>query len=264
MPYTLLLVDDDQDFREEFSDALGDEYRIIEAANGRQALELLGKPNEIDLVILDVRLPDISGTRVLQQIKSGNPQLGIVILTGFGSKDVAVEALRGKADEYLEKPVNMPRAREIIKSLLDKRVNPIDIMDEDTAGKVERIKRFAQRNYDKKVTLNDAARTVGLSPKYLSRVFKEQTGVDFSEYRLGFKIEKAGEMLEKTGKSIGQISDELGYQNLETFIRMFKNATGLTPAVFRAQKRQKTSKPAGVPHPSKAAGPGIKKRPNRQ
>lgn len=239
MSFTILLVDDDQDFREEFSDSFCDDYKVIAAGSGHKALELLEKPNEIDLIILDVNLPDGRGTQWLHQFKSKFPQLSIVIFTGFSSKDVAIEALKGKADDYLEKPLQIPQAKLVIDRLLDKHLNPVDIQDEDRRGKVERIKRFADRNVDKKITLNDAAQTVGLSPKYLSRIFKEQTGIDFSDYRLQRKIVKSKELLEKSGRTISQIAEEMGYQNLETFIRLFKRATRMTPAVYRARVRTK-------------------------
>lgn len=162
------------------------------------------------------------------------------MLTMMQSTGYEVEALRGKADDYLEKPLKIEKAKKIITGLLDKAINPNDILDEDTEGKIERIKRLVERNYDKKVTLNDAAEKVGLSPKYLSRLFKETVGMDYSQYRLNFKIKDAKEKLIQTGKSISQISDELGYQNLETFIRMFKHATKLTPAAFRLKHKKKS------------------------
>jgi CheY-like chemotaxis protein len=56
MPYTILLVDDDNEFREEFKDLLED-YTVIEAANGQAALDILKAPNAVDLVILDVMMP---------------------------------------------------------------------------------------------------------------------------------------------------------------------------------------------------------------
>lgn len=117
MPYTLLLVDDDREFRAEFRDCF-DDYAVMEAHNGEEALAILKKPNEIDLVILDVMMPGARGTLVLREIKKLAPSLGIVILTGHSSKDVAVEALKGRADEYLEKPFDPGAARAVIERLL--------------------------------------------------------------------------------------------------------------------------------------------------
>lgn len=233
MSYNILLVDDDIDFREEFREAFED-YRFVEAQSGAEALEVLARPNEIDLVILDVRLPDARGTRVLTEIKRLAPGLPVVILTGFSTKDVAVEALKGNADDYVEKPVDVEKTAGIIRRLLLDGKEPWPGADASAADKIERIKSYVDRNYDKTVGLEDAASLVCLSPKYLSRLFKERTGLGFNEYRLGRKIEHAKGLLEETGATVSQIAFRLGYQNAESFIRIFKKTTGLTPSAFRA------------------------------
>ena len=117
MPNTILLVDDDRDFRDEFKDCF-DAYRIVEAGDGDEALRILKKPNDIDLVILDVKMPGIKGTEVLREIREIAPDLGIIILTAHSSEDVAIAALKGHADDYVEKPMNVDKTREIIEGLL--------------------------------------------------------------------------------------------------------------------------------------------------
>ena len=238
MPYNILLVDDDKDFRDEIRDYLED-YKIIEASNGEEALKLLRKPNEIDVVILDVMMPGLRGTEVLKEMKRIAPELGIIILTGFSSKDVAIEALKGHADDYIEKPLNISKIKGSIEDLLEATEKKNMADTNSTKGKIERVKHFAERNYHKKVCLKDAAKVVYLSPKYLSRIFKQNTGVDFSQYKLEIKITKSKELLEKTGYNIEQISDMLGYQNIESFIRIFKKLTGCTPAAFRKKTEQR-------------------------
>jgi YesN/AraC family two-component response regulator len=238
MSYTILLVDDDSEFREEFHDLL-DEYVVIEASNGDSAMEILGKPNEIDLVISDVMMPGIRGTELLKEIKRMYPDMAVIILTGYGSKDIAVKALKGRADDYMEKPLDPRKAKEIIERLLEKKTGSADASLTDLKGKIEIVKRFAERNYDKKVSLDDAARKVYLSPKYLSRVFKEVTGKGFSRYRLEVKTHRAGKLLRDTGYTVSQISEELGYQNPESFIRIFKRMAGCTPTEYRKRFKKK-------------------------
>lgn len=241
MPYKILLVDDDRIFREEFTE-LFDDYEIIPASNGQEALQILDKPHEIDLVILDVFMPGMKGTQVLQQIRRTTPDMGIIILTGYSSKDVAVEALKGHADDYLEKPIDIEKTHKVIDNLLKTKVIGFDINASDVDDKVDRVKEFAQRNYNKKVTLEDAAATVCLSPKYLSRVFKERAGMSFSVFRLKFKIDKARELLTSTGYTIEQISQQMGYENPESFIRIFKKFTKKTPTDYRTESRNKTDR----------------------
>lgn len=245
MPYNILLVDDNKDFRDEFRDYLED-YEVIEASNGEEALNLLRKPNEIDLVILDVMMPGLRGTEVLKEIKGMAPDLGIIILTGYSSKDVAIEALKGRADDYIEKPLNIDKTKEIIEKILEAKKGVGDINTSDVKGKIERVKRFAERNYHKRVCLKDVAALVYLSPKYLSRIFKQNTGMEFSEYKLEIKIKRAKEFLKKTGCNINQISYKLGYQNTESFTRIFKRITGYTPREYRDKNRIKNKRDLSV------------------
>jgi two-component system response regulator YesN len=246
MPYNILLVDDDSDFREEMAEYLED-YHVIEASDGRQALEMLQKPNDIDLVLLDVMMPGLRGTDVLKRIKQMSPHLAVIILTGYSSKDVAIEALKGSADDYIEKPADIGRTKETIERLLKRTRAKGDIVSGGIEGKLERVKHFLEVNYHKQPGLKDAAVAVGLSPKYLSRVFKERVGVGFNAYRLKTKMDKAKEMLLDTRSSIEQISYGLGYENPESFIRMFRRLTHKTPTGFRLAGRpagKRASKPA--------------------
>jgi two-component system response regulator YesN len=230
MPYTILLVDDDNEFREEFKDLLED-YTVIEAANGQAALDILKAPNAVDLVILDVMMPGQKGTEILKIIKSHYPSLGIIISTAYSSKDVAIESLRAHADEYLEKPFQPHRAETVIRRLLEGK-----LLSDDSKSIIDKVKAYTDRNFEKNVSLNDAAGFVALSPKYLSRLFKAVTGTGFNDYKIDLKINKAKELLRTTTLNINQITDRLGYLNAESFIRIFKKTTGETPTEFRARR----------------------------
>ena len=239
MPYKILLVDDDDVFRKEFRQYL-DGFDVVEAPDGEAALKMLKRPNEIDLVILDVKMPGESGTGILRKLKEISPELCIIMLTGHSSEDVAIQAVKGHADEYLEKPCSPHRIQEAIETLLAARRRRSGSGADDMGDKIARVKEYLERNCFKRVALTDAGRAVCLSPKYLSRVFKQATGKGFSEYRLGIQIEKAKELLAGGGHNVSEISDKLGYLNPESFIRQFKKFTGFTPTGYR--KRHKAGR----------------------
>jgi YesN/AraC family two-component response regulator len=251
MPEMILIVDDDRELREELVSSLQG-YRTIEAPSAEEALRILKKPHEIGLVVLDVMLPGMRGTEILSEIKKHAPGAAVAILTGHGSKDVAVEALRGHADEYIEKPVDPEELKEAVDRLLDSK-GKADEEPADIRAKVEKAMRFAERNKHKSVRLEDAAEAVCLSPKYLSRVFREITGKRFSDYRLGLKMASAKELLRGTRFNVNQIADRMGYQNTESFIRAFEKITGSTPARFRKRR----------PARRKKKGPGRRRRKRR-
>jgi two-component system, response regulator YesN len=241
MPNTILLVDDDKEFREEFSDYF-DQYTIIQAGHALEALDILKKPNLIDLVLLDVMMPGPKGTEVIADIRRINPEMPIVILTGFGSKEIVIQSLKGKVNDYIEKPLHLEKTKDIIDKLLEAKQEANQPVYHGNQAKVEKVKQFIERNCFKKITLQDAAAHVFLSPKYLSRIFESIEGSGFNDFKLKIKIGKAKELLEDTDLNIFQISSKLGYQNVESFTMIFKKNTGITPKKYRQNKIRKPSK----------------------
>ena len=199
MSYRILLVDDDTSFRYNFREILEEYYDVIDISSGRETIELIKRPNIIDLVMLDIKMPDIQGTQVLREIKAIDPDISVIMLTGYSQKELIVESLRGHADDFLEKPVKVELALTIIENLLDKKQQKI-------MGTIDKIKYFIQRNFQKKISLKEASDAVCLSPKYISKLFKENTGIGFNEYKLQLKMEKAKEFLDSSDLNINQIS----------------------------------------------------------
>lgn len=239
MPVRILLVDDDREFREELKAYL-DDYECVEAATGAEALAAIRKAHAIDIVILDVRMPDMQGTDVLREMKRIDPGLGIIMLTGYGSKDVVVEALKARADDFVEKSADVVRIKGIVERLLDAQ-GSAGSHGAGEAGKVELAKRFLRRNCYKRVTLADAAQAVSLSPKYLSRIFAKEAG-GFVRFRQRVKVAESKRLLSSSSLNIGQIAERLGYRNPETFIRVFKKMTGVSPSRFRGARPRRAGR----------------------
>lgn len=232
MPGKILLVDDDESFRYEFKEYFNG-YEIEEASGGEKALDLMSSSDDVDLIILDIMMPGINGLEVLKEIKKKYPEVKIIILTGYSSKDVVIKALKEHADDYLEKPINIDKTKEIIESLLDRKQFGKNIDTGDLSCRITRVKNYVERNCFKKMFLNDVSMVAGLSPKYLSRIFKENTGVTFSGYRLKIKMDKAKELLTESACSLNRISEKLGYENTESFIRQFNKLVKHTPTQYR-------------------------------
>ncbi|MBI4351122.1 MAG: response regulator [Elusimicrobia bacterium] len=232
----ILLVDDNKDLRTDFR-LWYEEYDITEAACAQAALDILKRPNELDLIILDVQLPGMDGLAALEKIKALAPDKSVIIMTGFSTKDTAIHALIAKADNYIEKPFDIKVMREAIEKELTKKAGPPDEMD--IAGKIEHVRWFLEGNCFKKITLRDAAQTVYLSPKYLSRLFRERTGMGFNEYRLKVKMAQAKKLLRSSAVSVKQLSAKLGYANAESFIRQFEKIAKTTPSRYRGNCKKR-------------------------
>lgn len=237
----ILIVDDDPELRSELKDLL-EGYDVMEARDGEEALKILRRANRIGLVILDVMMPGINGIDVLSDIKKTDPDLSTVILTGRSSKEVAIEALKEHADDYIEKPPQPSEIIETVERLLGKKHSGGDITVLSLKDRIEKVKQFIVRNRFKKITLKSAAEAVCLSPKYLSRIFRDYERKGFTDYKLAVKVSAAKDLLAKTNYNVDQISYKLGYENTESFIRQFKKITNRTPTEYRKLTRKKKIK----------------------
>jgi DNA-binding NtrC family response regulator len=114
----VLIVEDDPAQREMLVGFLRDlGVETEEAEDGRRALDLLDS-QPIDLVVTDLRMPGMEGSELLRKIKAQNPELGVVLVTAFGTVQGAVEALKAGACNYLLKPLDLDEVEHVIRHCL--------------------------------------------------------------------------------------------------------------------------------------------------
>ena len=107
MKASILIVDDERDTRELMARALGADYRVTTAADAEQAVKALEADPSIALMLSDVRMPGADGIQLLKAAKKMRPNLACILLTAFGSVDLAVEAMKDGADDFLTKPIDL-------------------------------------------------------------------------------------------------------------------------------------------------------------
>lgn len=111
---TVLIVDDEIGPRESLRAILKSEYQVLVATEGEQALHVVAQ-HPVDIVLLDLRMPGLSGIRVLEKIKALDPDIEVILVTGYASYETVIEALRLRAFDYIPKPFNVPHVREMVK-----------------------------------------------------------------------------------------------------------------------------------------------------
>lgn len=119
----VLIVDDEETLTWSMSKSLSkdrDRYRILIANTGKEALEILGK-NAVDLVITDIRMPDINGLDLLTTIRNDYPRTQVIIMTAYGSSDIQKEANKRGSLYYIEKPFEIADIRKLILDILWKK-----------------------------------------------------------------------------------------------------------------------------------------------
>lgn len=121
MKFSILVVDDEKNIRDGLAKSLElDGYRTITAEDGEKALMIM-QEEDIDLVISDLRMPKLSGEDLLRRLAESWPTVSVIILTGHGTIENAVQAMRDGAFDFLTKPVNLERLGLLVKRALSTR-----------------------------------------------------------------------------------------------------------------------------------------------
>ena len=112
IPTQILLVDDEKDFVEMLSMRLAESgERVTPAYSGQECLNKL-KEDDFDVVILDIKMPGMDGIQTLRQIKQNHPLVEVIMLTGHGTTQTAVEGMKLGAFDYLLKPADFEDLEE--------------------------------------------------------------------------------------------------------------------------------------------------------
>jgi Response regulator containing CheY-like receiver domain and AraC-type DNA-binding domain len=242
--YTLVLVEDDYQIRNGLGhffpwNTIG--FELIKSfENGEKALQFLSV-NEVDVVLTDIKMPVMDGLVLAKKLKAIKPNISIIFLSGYQDFDFARDAMEIGVKKYIVKSAKYDKLIEIfiqIRQQLDEQK-----MSSDTADNVFHDEKINDRvikeiinyiNYDlSDSSLKSLAEKVGINPVYLSRYFKEKTGMNFIDYLIKRKMEKAEDLLYSTNLPIVEISELVGYSNEKNFSRAFKKYHGVPPAEYR-------------------------------
>lgn len=236
--YRLLVADDEKKLLSGLCDfypwkELG--FQIVaRAGNGQEVLEYLSR-NPVDVVFTDISMPVMSGMELAEILYREYPEVRVVFLSGYAEFKYAQQALKFGVQDYVLKPVKTDvlwKTFTELKQKMDKKKKP-DVEEKGYYGNIINAVENYVRGNAGKANLDDAALVVNLSAGYLSALFKKETGINFSDYVLKVKMEKAKELLVRPEYKTYEISERLGYENPKNFSRAFKAYWGISPRDFR-------------------------------
>jgi len=116
----ILVIDDERSIRNTLKDILGyEQYQVDLAEDGNQGLELIRK-NEYDIVLCDIKMPGMDGIEVLEKIQDESADIPVVMISGHGNIDTAVESIKKGAYDFIEKPLDLNRLLITIRNAMDK------------------------------------------------------------------------------------------------------------------------------------------------
>jgi CheY-like chemotaxis protein len=111
---TVLIVDDEEDIRFGFEDRFDERYRVLTAANGAEALDLLKREPGISAIVTDVRMPVMTGLELVKAGRGINPDVGFIVVSGHADTADVIQALRAGARNFLRKPYSLEDLEEAL------------------------------------------------------------------------------------------------------------------------------------------------------
>ncbi len=243
----ILVVEDNQEMADFIANILKQDYNVLFANNGLKAIEKLNM-NKIDLVLSDIMMPEMDGYTMLKSIRQENrfSRLPVILLTAKIDDKMKIGSLENGANDYLTKPFNsrelLARIRTQIhlKLFLEKLIDKIDEKNKDKIDISASVKKkleytidFLNNNFLDIISRENLAITLGISPDYFSRLFKQYTGKKVQEYLNELRIKYAANMLTSSNKKIIDIAMESGFETLRTFNRDFIKQMNISPSEYR-------------------------------
>lgn len=216
--------------------------------DGIEGLELIRKIKP-DILISDINMPKMDGLAMIAGLKSEFPYMQITILTGYREFDYAQKAINLGVNRFLLKPSKFAELEEAITAMVENlkerpSVNRVDENedialdgDEISAGAnsfiVDNAMNYITAHYNEKLKLVDVADQIYVSQWHLSKLLNRHTGQNFSEILNGVRIDKAVELLRDPSYRICDIAEEVGFQDLAHFSRVFKKMKGVSANEYR-------------------------------
>jgi YesN/AraC family two-component response regulator len=222
----ILVVDDEPSVQEAMGVALGRTYVVHPAATGDVACAVL-RTRPIAGIILDAILGPEHGLDLVERFRTLS-HAPILLLTGYGSEELAIRAIRAGVRDYLKKPPNVPELHAALARLV-----PGDGVPADPLAQV---RLYLDTHLEKEIDLADLARQMGWSERHLCWRFSEVHGKTPRRYHLEARLRSAADLLLKTDHSVEQISRSIGFSSPRRFWRAFKGLFGLTPSRYRSKQ----------------------------
>jgi len=253
-PPRILIVDDSAFEQRVLVDLLSEmPFKVSVAFNGLQGYQL-ALAQRPDLILLDVRMPNMDGYTACRLLKA-NPateDIPVIFLSGADADEERIMGLSIGGVDYVSKPfspgelqariqVHLNLARRHHAHADGDEAAPADADRDPDAVLVNAVKRLIADNLAALPGLAEIARSVGTYREKLSQVFREQTGMTVFGFIREERIRRGEELLKDTGIDVQDIALLIGFNNAGNFATAFRERMGVTPTAYRQAIQQKKS-----------------------
>jgi YesN/AraC family two-component response regulator len=263
----ILVADDDVLTLESAGGVLSDAgFEVTKATTGQAGLDL-AKCRAFQLILLDLRLPDLTGIQVLQQLRFVPVEAPVVIMTGFASVPSVVEAMRLGAVDYVEKPlIGDDLVRVVLRGLAagrcvrtkhesddecQARARTVDATVDKTCDggvasprrsvddtRVAEVLQILETEFRKTVRIGNLAQRVNLTASRLEHLFRHDLGTCITRWLRARRLSEAEYLLRTTHKRASEICYGVGFNDPSNFAKAFRRRFGETPTAYRARTRR--------------------------
>jgi signal transduction histidine kinase/ligand-binding sensor domain-containing protein/DNA-binding response OmpR family regulator len=244
---SLLIVEDYADLRMFLKSELKHLFKVLEAADGREGLEIA--VNQMpDLIISDVMMKEMSGIELCRHIKTDarTSHIPVILLTALSEDEYKIEGLETGADDYLTKPFNIDILTVRIRNLVDLRKqlqkkfsNSVSLNNRKLLSNVadqqfmDKIVAIVDRDMDNpNIDIEQLSRDVGMSRTQLYKKIKAISGQTVFELIYTIRLKKAAEILLNENVSVSEVSSRVGFSNLSVFTRSFTRHFNINPSKY--------------------------------
>jgi len=238
----LLIVDDQQSVHLYMEKALnlselGFE-RVLHAENGSEAYRLILSARP-EIMVLDIQMPVLDGFGLLKKLsETRTPKPRTLLLSAYGEFEYARQALKFGVADYILKPIDPRELSAKLASLRDTvlRENPALIYSEPADSDeevVKAIRRYIDEHYAEDLSQEAVAQKFYINKFQVSRLFKQQTGVNYQDYVTGARLKAAAELLSGTDLKLYEIAERTGFGEASYLSNVFKKFYGVSPREYR-------------------------------
>lgn len=247
---SILIVEDEKDIRHLLKDILSPFYNVVEAIDGKQAMEIIME-NHPDIIISDIMMPNIDGIEMIKKLKNNEKlkHIPIISISAKTSTEDKLEAYEYGADLYITKPFhpkyilvavrNLIKKQELLKDYYRSSASAITVMDgleihKDDEKTINEIIKFVHDNMeDEALSPADIADFMHISKATLYRYIREMINSTPSEFIRKIRLEHAAKLLLTTKLTASEVMYKCGFSNKSYFYREFKKIYNSTPVGYR-------------------------------
>ena len=248
---TLLIVDDEvliaDGLRDMLAEAFAGRLNVICCYSAAAAIEAASGQG-IDILLTDINMPNVNGLQLHRAIRDVYPSCRVIYLTGYSDFEYARTALDQQAFAYILKGEGddvvistVERALEKIAESPDQHVPEAvpraEAAERETEDPILLLQDYIIAHLNEDLSLNRLSEVFHFHPVYLSRVFKERTGITIGDHINQVRQHRAEDLLVNSQLSVLEISREMGFATDNYFCRWFRKRTGISPQRYRLLNR---------------------------